>query len=74
MLYLVAAEGHTCFDCSFQWLVDDKGRSLFVKPVIASLKALVGRNVAPRNYPRVPQSKKKRRRRKKSTILNILKL
>jgi hypothetical protein len=74
MLYLVAAEGHTCFDCSFQWLVDDKGRSLFVKPVMASLKALVGRKRVSKKLSSSPSVKEKRRRRKKSTILNILKL
>lgn len=73
MLYLVAAEGHTCFDCSFQWLVGDKGRSFFVKPVIASLKALVGRKRGSKKLSSSPSVKEKRRR-KKSTILDILKL
>jgi hypothetical protein len=54
--------------------VDDKGRSLFVKPVMASLKALVGRKRGSKKLSSSPSVKEKRRRRKKSTILNILKL
>jgi len=65
MLYLVAAEGHTCFDCSFRWLVDDKGRSLFVKPVIASLKALGGRKRGSKKLSSSPSVKEKKKKKEK---------
>jgi hypothetical protein len=45
--------------------VDDKGRSLFVKPVIASLKALGGRKRGSKKLSSSPSVKEKKKKKEK---------